>query len=534
MLNSITIKNFKAIQSEKGLTLNNLASVNYLVGKNGCGKSSVLEMLTLLKYYKQENIIREQKEVYVDVFLTMPEQWEFDNRVLTEDNGYLDFSSSDMYYPGKEGTILNISLSRNITLANNYGDFVDVNVNYENKKENNEFLYDLISKDTKWKDNYNFKQIIPKYIDLSLKNIPMSTTYNLTSYYFKIYKTLIKKFIPEFETAPELSHIIIDDETYDFELLSSGQQKILSLINQIFQIKFWQTKTLILIDEPESNLHPEFQKKISAVLQEFVQLVIDPYHQVQFIISTHSPFIISEASKYKDTQKVYLIKDGQTRGLEENSLGQGQDGFVGYEMKEIANKILGVEQSDFNFEKYIICEGEPTKLNRDSVIYNNIFQPKENVKFISVGNCSLVKSKARAKVSDVFELIFNSEIEIFGFFDKDTSDAKKIIDDLTTKNIKCKFTTLTEMESYLYHPDVITIYNQKYKKNITVISINIIEDQNDKHRNMYFNKFVKSSINGLSKSEFEVSILSKTIREMGNEDQSSNNVYWQLHNLIFT
>jgi AAA15 family ATPase/GTPase len=47
MLDSITIKNFKAIQSPKGLTLTGLKNVNYLVGKNGCGKSSVLENIYL-------------------------------------------------------------------------------------------------------------------------------------------------------------------------------------------------------------------------------------------------------------------------------------------------------------------------------------------------------------------------------------------------------------------------------------------------------------------------------------------------------
>ena len=38
MLKSITIKNFKGITSEDGLTLNQLAKVNYLVGVNGSGK----------------------------------------------------------------------------------------------------------------------------------------------------------------------------------------------------------------------------------------------------------------------------------------------------------------------------------------------------------------------------------------------------------------------------------------------------------------------------------------------------------------
>jgi AAA15 family ATPase/GTPase len=45
MLHSINIKKFKAIQTQNGLTLNNLAPINYLIGKNGSGKSSILEWI---------------------------------------------------------------------------------------------------------------------------------------------------------------------------------------------------------------------------------------------------------------------------------------------------------------------------------------------------------------------------------------------------------------------------------------------------------------------------------------------------------
>ena len=49
MLDSIEIKNFKRI-GEEGLKLNNLKQVNYLVGENGSGKSSVLECLYIFSF----------------------------------------------------------------------------------------------------------------------------------------------------------------------------------------------------------------------------------------------------------------------------------------------------------------------------------------------------------------------------------------------------------------------------------------------------------------------------------------------------
>ena len=53
MLNSIAITNFKAIGDDP-LILNNLAKVNYLVGKNGYGKSSVLECLHIFSFELDE------------------------------------------------------------------------------------------------------------------------------------------------------------------------------------------------------------------------------------------------------------------------------------------------------------------------------------------------------------------------------------------------------------------------------------------------------------------------------------------------
>ncbi len=54
MLKKIHIKNFKKIGSE-GIILDELEKVNYLVGENGSGKSSVLEGLFLLKTFNSVN-----------------------------------------------------------------------------------------------------------------------------------------------------------------------------------------------------------------------------------------------------------------------------------------------------------------------------------------------------------------------------------------------------------------------------------------------------------------------------------------------
>ncbi|MCH7295824.1 ATP-binding protein [Acinetobacter higginsii] len=69
--------------------------------------------------------------------------------------------------------------------------------------------------------------------------------------------------------------------------LSSGQKTILSLgLSLICSLK---DNSIILIDEPELSLHPEWQEKIMPLIQD----ISSDYIGCQFIIATHSPQIVS-------------------------------------------------------------------------------------------------------------------------------------------------------------------------------------------------------------------------------------------------
>jgi AAA15 family ATPase/GTPase len=72
MLDSVEIKNFKRIQgNDKPLILKNLTNVNYLVGENGSGKSSMLEAVnyktSLNQFDLRESNIVDHKEFYQEV-----------------------------------------------------------------------------------------------------------------------------------------------------------------------------------------------------------------------------------------------------------------------------------------------------------------------------------------------------------------------------------------------------------------------------------------------------------------------------------
>ena len=78
-----------------------------------------------------------------------------------------------------------------------------------------------------------------------------------------------------------------DKNIFNYSELSSGELAVLSLI-----LGLTATITddaLICIDEPEINLHPQWQEKII----ELIELVSENYYGCHFFIATHSPQLIS-------------------------------------------------------------------------------------------------------------------------------------------------------------------------------------------------------------------------------------------------
>lgn len=81
-----------------------------------------------------------------------------------------------------------------------------------------------------------------------------------------------------------LSISIGDEANADFSWLSSGQKSILFTLTQA--IKHAHKETLILIDEPEISLHPEWQANYIKLIENIFEKV-----DCKFVIATHSPYV---------------------------------------------------------------------------------------------------------------------------------------------------------------------------------------------------------------------------------------------------
>ena len=174
---------------------------------------------------------------------------------------------------------------------------------------------------------------------------------------------------------------ILDIEFYDefnrnFKDLSQGERHIFSFVLLIYDKLFKQEKKnkLILLDEPDITLHPQWQKKLISSLIKTFNKVKD--FSIHFVITSHSPFILSDLPKeniifLEKGKQVYPFDDEkQTFGANIHTLlSHGffmKDGLMGEFAKDkidtaikyLNQKILTQDELDY-CENIISIIGEP-------------------------------------------------------------------------------------------------------------------------------------------------------------------------------
>ena len=360
MLNSITINNFKAIQSEKGLTLNNLASVNYLVGENGCGKSSVLETISIFDICRT----KKSEESY-----TFSE----DQELHTYENYKIDLLSN----------IVDSTTEIKLILKDNSDNFTSYNMSFlGNKTSYSPFVSD---------NNEDFNIFTITMEKSSLTNPVMLTNKNIVKTELNSYLNDKRSSIKDIKecslgelmfTSQDITKLDMrstadicpscpSDLTLDINdfldncgvyqyfncVLSQGRLNCKTFADSVIYIKEKYNVKTFLIEEPECYLHPRLQKLLPKLFDDLSAKL-----NIQFIVSTHSNYIISEALKPRDKkedkkeyQKVYHIENGTCAKPE----GISKATFELNEFDNINNS-LGVKPSDLLFANGVIWVEGPS------------------------------------------------------------------------------------------------------------------------------------------------------------------------------
>src|SRR5690606_28696358 len=87
---------------------------------------------------------------------------------------------------------------------------------------------------------------------------------------------------------------------------------------------------IILIDEIELHLHPEWQGRICSVLKEV-------FPKAQFFISTHSPHVVQTALKDE-----VIALERRNNEVVRRKLPTSEYGYQGWTIEEILEDVMGM------------------------------------------------------------------------------------------------------------------------------------------------------------------------------------------------
>ena len=296
-----------------------------LTGKNGSGKTSVLE--AMVRYIQSflgedsialEKIRRLQKYYFALNHLKDSEQnrQEFYKKSLNSEGEELKNLTSEIV----------LNSNSNIQLKEKYerGNFIFAY--YRAQREFQVETYENIEK-VELQNKYNIVENpgakLTKYL------VDLKATQAFTKDVEKAEKIdrWFKRFENILKTIFEDEHLELkfNDETFqfsihesgrepfDFNTMSSGYAAVLDIINDLIIRMEAQSglrtefdmEGIVLVDEIETHLHLELQKKILPVLTEL-------FPNIQFIITTHSPFILSslDDAVIYDLENRTLVRNG--------------------------------------------------------------------------------------------------------------------------------------------------------------------------------------------------------------------------------
>ncbi|WP_455543520.1 AAA family ATPase [Intestinibacter sp.] len=171
------------------------------------------------------------------------------------------------------------------------------------------------------------------------KNIKLDSVRNAVERMIPGYKNLRIRFNP--------SRMIITNsigEDLRIEQLSGGYKAVISMVSDIAKRLSLanpnsenplEEEAIILIDELDLHLHPKWQKRISSDLKRV-------FPNCQFIITTHSPFIIQSLNK------------DEVINIEKDECENSNDGsFEGWSIEEIQEYEMGVQTKTDKYKEYI-------------------------------------------------------------------------------------------------------------------------------------------------------------------------------------
>lgn len=326
------------------------------------------------------------------------------------------------------------------------------------------------------------------------------------------YKKL-KLFFKKFDYDIELKCINPEDNIYQFFLnkddvhteidtISSGEREI---INFIFGLFIEDMKDgIVIIDEPELHLHPNWQKKLVQILKDETK-----DRNIQILFVTHSSSFIS----YNILNNIYRIykKDGFSECLRINDLLNENETE---EIRKNLNIINATNNEKIFFSNYVILvEGITDEILLRKIYEVEIGKIEDGLEFISIcgkenlNNFAYILSKLKISYYFIgdFDNIYNYE-ELKKYFVTDSKKQNKDLKQKKNQTYAC-LDLLKSIENLIANQNDENYQNlkenyERYNQRFLALIKNITLEQKLKI-NEYINEKYKENIYILKNGELE-------------------------------
>lgn len=275
-------------------------------GKNGSGKTTLLlEIQKALSYYG--SVSTEGPESYDDIMHHISQLKDFKGKSPQTaefyDQQIEDYRAKTNHLP------IIISNSGNIRESCNTGNFIMVF--FDSKRQTN-FIKPVSIQNLHLGQTTIFQQTAGNEFLQYIVNMKADHAFAIQANESEIVKKIDDWFV-NFENQlkyifdTETLELKFDRHTYnfnivteekdifDFHSLSDGYSAIINIISDLIlkmvanNAKAYDLEGIVLIDEIETHLHIDLQKKILPFLIGF-------FPKIQFIVTTHSPFVLTSLS----------------------------------------------------------------------------------------------------------------------------------------------------------------------------------------------------------------------------------------------
>lgn len=396
-ISKIKLHNFKGFKGDHEIIFDK--GVNFFVGDNNCGKSSVFEAIDFIRSKKERNEVIIKTELETDAFVSVEIEFIGDDlkslveidalkkyqSYLIDTNGQkslrvmrsseetkiqqdkkektLSIGNVRVFNPtasqfenptGIDGTITALFDAQFVWADTNSGDVSDFSKTKISGKIINAITKDFITSDT-WKGfQKSHKETFvegEKSLAATLKPVEKKIQEILTEQYGES-EVRFSFSLPEIESFFKTGNIALSENGIETKSSENGTGMQRALALSLIQVYADISSTdsdgvskpiLFFIDEPETFLHPRAQNKLIDALEKISE-------KSQIIIITHSPYLLKKYKKETHSMNVFKKETGFnkiTAGIELDIFGKSSPSWG-----EINYRAFGVLSVEFHNELY--------------------------------------------------------------------------------------------------------------------------------------------------------------------------------------